>query len=379
MRFPRASINSKPSSSAGFTLVELMVGMAIGLVAVLLIAMVLISAEERKRTTKAGMDSYVNGQLALATLKRAIGAAGYGIAAVPQSIGCQVSASYSGAPIAGFISTLAPVIIAANLGDGADQIRVIASDKRGLSLPLAVASPGYNPVTASAGFPVASSLGVSGPQSDATGTLIDPGDLMLASNGTGQPCEVFLVNAAPTASNVPRADDGGWDMPSTPTGTFPAGAYLTDLGHLSDKTFTVTSGSLTQNVFRIDQTGLPGFSGVQNLVPGIVNLKAFYGKDTSNPPDGTVDVWDTNTPVAPSDWRQVVAIRVAVVARSSQYEKEIVTTSNPLWNVGSNVSGCPGGLCTVHVDFPSAPDWQHYRYKLFDTLLIMRNAVWNES
>ena len=52
----------------GFTLVELMVAMVIGLVTTLVITQVLAFSEGQKRTTTSGSDAQVNGSLALYTL-----------------------------------------------------------------------------------------------------------------------------------------------------------------------------------------------------------------------------------------------------------------------------------------------------------------------
>ena len=111
----------------------------------------------------------------------------------------------------------------------------------------------------------------------------------------------------------------------------------------------------------------------------------MYGKETTGatPPLGVVDTWDNITPTTNAGWRQVVAVRLAVVARSATYEKEVVTTANPTWDVGSviPVTGavtCPSGTgkcLSLKVD--GLTDWQHYRYKVFDTVIPLRNMLWN--
>jgi type IV pilus assembly protein PilW len=84
-------------------------------------------------------------------------------------------------------------------------------------------------------------------------------------------------------------------------------------------------------------------------------------------------------------------MRVVLVARSGQRENDVVTTAEPTWDVGANVAvsyvAVPGGAATVcaagaaacqvplHVSHLS--DWQHYRYKVFDTAIPLRNMLWN--
>jgi type IV pilus assembly protein PilW len=111
-----------------------------------------------------------------------------------------------------------------------------------------------------------------------------------------------------------------------------------------------------------------------------VVLRALYGKDTNA--DGVVDQYDTTTPTTSAGWQQLRAIRLAVVGRSAQYEKELVTTAKPQWDVGASatVSGaadCGTSKCvTLDVEATVGSDWQHYRYKVFDTVIPLRNLLW---
>ncbi len=78
---------------------------------------------------------------------------------------------------------------------------------------------------------------------------------------------------------------------------------------------------------------LPNADPVAPLVSDVVNLKAQYGLDTDN--DGIVDTWQdadrrrwsaASLPAQPlATLRQIRAVRVAIVTRSAQYEKDPVT------------------------------------------------------
>ena len=70
------------SHATGFSLVEIMVGLAIGMLAVIVILQVFALSEGRKRTTTSGGDAQSNGALMLYQLQQEIGQAGYGITAV---------------------------------------------------------------------------------------------------------------------------------------------------------------------------------------------------------------------------------------------------------------------------------------------------------
>jgi type IV pilus assembly protein PilW len=81
----------------------------------------------------------------------------------------------------------------------------------------------------------------------------------------------------------------------------------------------------------------------------------------------------------------VLALKVAVVSRSDQYEKEEVTTTDPLWDVGltstiAGVAACGASKC-ITLKIPrtaNSTDWKHYRYKVFDSVIPLRNMLWSQ-
>jgi type IV pilus assembly protein PilW len=379
MQSRHRSIDVRQESQRGFSMLEVMIGLLIGLVATLAIATTLGVAESQKRTASAGSDAQLNGELALDAIQRAVSVASYGFALAPTALGCPMVAKYAGTAIPGFAVNLAPVTLSVGNSGYPDTIRALASGKAGVALPAQVTVPGYTAGNTS--FPVGSTLGFSGPATDSAGNVVTPGDLVLATNASAQNCEVFQVNAAlasPTA--LPRADDGAWNATGFPAGSFPSGSQLVNLGQLVDVAFTVQNSLLQQNILQFTgASGAPAYSGWTELLPGIVNLKAIYGRDTDA--DGVVDTWDTSTPANNAQWRQVIALRVALVAQSAQYQKEEVTSANPTWNVGASLpgwwTGCTSGRCPLRVDHLA--DWKHYRYQVYDTTIPLRNSVWNEN
>lgn len=374
----------RPGNARGFTLVELMVGVAIGLLASLAVTQVMVSSEGQKRSTTSGSDAQVNGALALNTLQRAIAPAGYGFAALPTAIGCTVTAVFGGNPVASllptFPATLAPVTITQGTASAPDTIRVLASAKTSYSVPLRVLSPGYNPANTATmyTFPVATVRGVAGPVG---GAAPAPGDLMLAVVDSSTPCELFQVTQTPVSNSVvDRADDTAkWNSAGVPTGSYADGNFLINLGTIVDSTYSVGTDSLRVTSLKLAADSTPSYEGPTELLANIVNLKAMYGKDTNA--DGVVETWDNVTPTTNAGWLQVLAVRVAVVARSAQYEKDEVTAANPLWDVGTAVAitgttVCGASKClALKVD--SLPDWKHYRYKVFNTVIPLRNMLWN--
>jgi len=118
-------------------------------------------------------------------------------------------------------------------------------------------------------------------------------------------------------------------------------------------------------------------STVSEVSEGVVDLQAQYGVSVSEAAtnNGHIDAssW-TNT--TPTDWTTLLAVRVAVLARSSQLEKDIVTTVAPMWGgntipfVMHNLDGTTASTAVI------ANDWHHYRYRVYETMVPMRNMAW---
>ena len=92
-------------AAAGFTLVEIMVGMVIGMLGLIIMMQVFSLSEGQKRTTTGGGDAQSNGAIALFGLQRDLRQAGFGVSD-PNLLGCSV-ALRAGVTLNGF----APVTI----------------------------------------------------------------------------------------------------------------------------------------------------------------------------------------------------------------------------------------------------------------------------
>src|SRR3970040_922928 len=77
------------SRSRGFSLVELLVAAAIGIIASLAIFQVFAVFEGQKRTTTSGGEAQTSGTLALFTVERELRQAGYGVNNL-EFLGCQI-------------------------------------------------------------------------------------------------------------------------------------------------------------------------------------------------------------------------------------------------------------------------------------------------
>ena len=379
---PHSSMDSRAlrrSTERGVTLVEMMVGMLVGLFAVMFISQVLLTSESQKRTTTGGSDAQVNGALALYTMQRDLQMAGYGIASSPTVIGCPVSARFNSASPTGFTATLAPVVITPEAsrpsGSVGDSVRMLASSKGSYSVPTRVIPPGY--VVGGTEFPVRASLGFA------------QGDLALVGTNGTSPCWVFQVTGTPPARALPRGNASAtWNPSNTPDVAYGDGAVMMNLGTLVDNRFEIRTGTNILQASSFDVTA-PATRIDRDIQPDIVNLRAFYGRDTSVPADGIIDVFDNTTPTTNDGWLRVLSVRVILVARSSTWEKEQVTTANPEWSVGTEpaVAGattCASGTgecITIDVGAGAAGDVEakHHRYKVFDTVVPLRNMLWSSQ
>lgn len=380
----------------GFTLVELMVGLLLGMLAVLAITQVMAFSEGRKRTVASGSDAQVNGALAVFALQRDLEMAGYGISAKPSALGCPMAGSLTGGTPSSsqaFSATLAPVVITANETTGMpDTLTVLSARKTGYAVPilLSAMSADY--------FTVTSSLGVTA------------GDLMVLVPQTvagkpawsaAVPCRLFTVtddglgsvsNTGLWAQRVPHTSGGNpsWNEGtanadllaiSTKANVSVPNSFLLNLGSMGFSAYTVDTA--TRSLQITTRTSTAGGS-TSTLFPQIVNMQAVYGLDTNN--DRAVDKYDKTLP---TDWTQVLSVRIAVVARSAQYERDAVTKTQPEWDLGASansvtgVADCnDGSKClTMKIDYLTeggdANAWQHYRYRVYETTVPLRNIIWN--
>lgn len=357
----------------GFTLIELMVGVVLGMLTVIIISQVLIHSEASRRNVAMGGDAEVNGSLSLFSLQRDIQMAGYGLTNLPDAMGCTVKSKFDSEDEQAF--TLAPALIV-NGADGApDSVTVIQGHTASSSVPMRVTGEQVGR------FKVESSMGVrDGDQIVAVPEIWSPTD-------HSQWCTLFRVThnalSADTSlsnDNVPHADTDKWNATAiSPVGGYPAGSLLLNLGSPSIRTYSISDEYSLQT---IERAASDGTTTIQDLYSQIVNLQALYGKDTNN--DGTVDVYNTTIPTTTAEWQQIISIRIALVARSNQFIKEEVTPSEPLWNLGAatTVEGettidCGADSLCVTLKLDHVSDWKHYRYKVYSTTIPLRNVLWN--
>jgi type IV pilus assembly protein PilW len=358
-----------------------MVGIAIGLIGALVMMQVSAIFEGRKRTTTSGNDAQTNGALALFNVERELRKAGYGIS-VPDAVGCKVNRYFATAATRKSDFLLTPVMITKGANGLPDTIATFASAKEGWSLPNRITSE--HPPQSSTMF-MNTVLGVT------------PGDMMLAYQ-PGKTCTLFQATAV-ISGNVEIVHDtsSSWNPDGAdsifPLAGYDVGALVFNLGAMSSRSYSIDSSNslvVTQNV---DATNT---DNTQTLAADIVQLKAEYGFDTraGTPADLQVQQWSGTLIDADhngrtddgSDFRRIAAVRMAVVARSPQMEKPNrdgtcdITIATATATRAANSPTWSGGAIDVSKTPDNQPiaNWQCYRYKVFETVVPLRNTLWRE-
>lgn len=351
-------MNRPLARSRGFTLVEIMVGLTIGLFGIIIMMQVFALAEQTKRTTSAGSDAQSNGAIALYGLQRDVRQAGYGVSDA-KVIGCNITLRTSIT-----VSSLGPVVInhaSVPAGDAnTDTLVVFYGNTNG--------SPQGDGITSQ---PATGTYAVQTPTSFAAN------DRVLASPSTrASPCNLTLDSV--TASSSPNV--------SVTTGVAGmSGGTLFNTG-ASPKVYAyaIRSGNLTQCDWMAsncaDATLATSTTTWVPIASNIASMRAEYGRDTTAPMDGYVDVFDQSAPNTACLFARVSAVRVALVARSANYEKDTVTTVAPTWE-GSTVqtTTAPTNPTAYAINLSGDTNWQHYRYKVFQTVIPLRNLAWQGS
>lgn len=347
--------SSKVPHERGVGLVEVMVSIVIGMLIVLMIFQIYLATETQKRTITSSNDAQENASYGLFVLGHDLASAGNVItAATTELSGCAMLR-----PI--------PVVIAAGATDNdADTVTVFFGGSGSLSTPtrlLSNTSVGASPPDA---FQVAAPVGFSPNDviaavqgANCTLSTIKAGGVTVAA-GTG------IATIAHTLTATPGNNNSATYIAAT--------ASLINLGQ-GDRFAQTRYAVDLANSTLTTQSLLPEALAATPVVGNVVNLKAQYGLDTDN--DGAVDTWQSatddwssaNLPLqAAATWQQIQAVRVAIVTRSEKYETDAVTPG-PL-----------GMFCAVDpcaVSMTLTADQQHYRYKVMETIVPLRNAVWN--
>jgi type IV pilus assembly protein PilW len=364
-----ADAHHKRLGQHGISLIELMIAMAIGLLTTLAISGVMLATEQQRREATSGSDAQVNGALALYTMQRDLQMGGYGLTSIAEVSGCTIKSKKGTAPTV--TQVLAPVVITDGANNGPDTIDIGSATHREFSVPMKVA---VDHTRGGDTFTIADKANI--------GNSV--GDFMIAvpteAPSSTAWCSLFQVSELPTGNTLRHAasDAHPWNH-AAPDSIFPGvtdadvaypvRSFLVNLGRLVSRTYSIRDNSTLQ----LQTVVSDAVADTQDVLPNIVGLQAVYGKDTTSPPDRTADVWNATTPTTPEQWNQVVAVRIAIVARSVQFDKEEVTAALPQWRPDGQTE------TDIRIDLANPADWKHYRYHVYETAVPLRNMLWQSK
>lgn len=380
-----------PRGARGFSLVEILVGVAIGVVGMLVIFKTIATWDTHTRSTTAGSDAQSAGALAMFNVERDIKQAGMGFMgigpALPppapplSSLGCAVSGvdTQTGRNLA---FNMVPVEIVLNAGQP-DTLNVLYGNS-----PFFVSEERFTASTAT------------------TKTLdrrngFKTGDLAIAAVGAN--CNLLQVTDDTNADGktITHADGVNFPnfyaVPAAPMMARYNSAALPVLGALGTIYSlgpTPRRASWVVNTAAGNLTSTELFGGAPAFVvgEGVVNMKALYGLDTDG--DRTVNAWTNITPTTPAGWAQVLSVRVAMLVRSRQFERTAdqsasgvpaaVTPNVPNWSgdalgvpntafVMTNIDGSPDAFGP---NDPNPLNWRFYRYRVYEKEIPLRNVIW---
>jgi len=359
--------NSLTRAQRGFTLIEMLVGLALGLLASLAIFTTVSSFETQRRVTASGADMQQNGLLALYFLEQDLRMAGFGLIDASTTPGSLPCVKLNGVNIA-------PVSIADG-GAGSDTLTThrLDSDTGGIvtggGAAKLTSAPGVSPMTVDTINAIHLNDYLLIPDASRNCTQLQATllpSIYATIPGTGTP---FVPATAITPA-----------IPAVPDTLAPATATLINLGQ--------TAAAIPALQYRVNANNLEHSSDSgttwSSVADNIVNLQAQYG--IANAGSQSISCWTdaTGSACGGSDWanppaadiNRIKAIRVAIVARSSQKTAGITTTANPVAWTQPTTTPTSSAAPVINLSTSVGTDWGHYRYKVYQTVIPVRNVIW---
>jgi type IV pilus assembly protein PilW len=360
------------NNQQGFSLVELMIGLVIGLIATLVITNVFTKFEQQKRVTTGGADAQTNGAIALYTMRREIENAGYGLPVCNEEISplnCPINVTFDHDNIGATPEIgLSPIVITEG-GAASDTVAVRNGNtmKSGAFVEIQTV-PDPTPTVQ-----VPNVLGCT--KNDAVLVLQE-------ISGTTVRCamgRVSEINTAPTQRlKITNISASGTAVPVS------AGFHVACLGAWNESLFRIDNNQLLRTgalvaAVNLNESALPS-AAVFPVASDIVNIQAQYDV-SANQANNTVTDWVDATGIwsagalTIANRNRIKAVRVAVVARNPLQERMAVS---------QNCDGGADGLArvciwndTTNVNLTANANWQNYRYKVYETVIPLRNVLWS--
>ncbi len=403
----------RPSAGGarGFSLIELLVSITIGLIVTLAVTSVMIHGEKTKRTSTSINDIDQTGAYAAYLLDRLIRSAGSGFAQNWDSAyGCLLNVSKNGTqilpmPAAGFNSgsafanvgkatnpyqfRLAPIVIAKGYAGTSGDVLVVMAGTAGVGEAGTAVSPG--PIGAGA-----TSLLVRNALGFGTDDIV-----LLADAAVGSGClmeQIGTRTRTDSGTTLPLAGAGANSYYAGSGSTvgltaFGASTSAIQLGNANVTTpnmpqFQAIGVGANNTLVSYDLLQVPSSTSVLDtpLADGVTELRAIYGISTTNPPGNVVDAWADATSTDPAgDYsaatltdgsatsqtklRRIVAVRLGMILRSSLAEGRDYTPAS------TQITLFAESNPTLKQTHTLTTDEQQYRFRTVELMIPLRNAL----
>jgi type IV pilus assembly protein PilW len=355
--------NKNYKLQTGFSLVEILVGLVIGLLATLVIMQVFSVFEGQKRTTMGSADAQTNGSYALFNIQRDVQMAGFGL------------------PV---FDTQNPPLKCTTSPLTVDHDGNAATPEVGM-FPISITDGGAG---ASDGLVIRYSIdgavskgGISTKIISLAGTTAGVDNNLGCNNG-----DVVMISAG-TACALTKVIDADLAIDTTHITLQSAvgasiNASLACMGRWNQFEYSVANNQL-QRLDALNVTPTP-------IVSDVVNMQAQYGV-SDNATNNQVTRWVNasgatwGVAMTVADRNRIKAVRVAIVARNGLQEKANVDGSTVC---SSLTSTGPTGICawagTANspapvIDLSNDANWQKYRYRVYETIIPIRNMIWSKN
>jgi len=337
----------------GVTLVDVVVALVVASLTIMIVAQSFVVIQTIRRSVASAADAHGVAAFALRTLAIQAANAGGGLA--------QAADAFDSCPATSDAATaLRPLALVITDGGRADR-----PDSLVVRQSLAVSAvPARFVSAASAGSPF---------QVEAVDGFT-AGDRVIATSRDGR-CVISDV------TEIASAGPGIIDVTHTPVAVdMPATSVLLSLGtagRASTSRYDVVSGTLRG-------TDIGNGDAPNPLVSNVANLKFQYGIDSDG--DGALDTWviaagpwsAANLAAAPrATLDRIKAVRIGIIARTERIDP--THTRDFHWVLFdcelTDKSACPGRLeGTIAATVDGA-----YRYRIIETIVPLRNALWNRA
>jgi type IV pilus assembly protein PilW len=436
------NINSRflKSRVAGFTLIEVLIGLTLGFIAIIVMYQVFAVFEGQKRTTTSGGDAQTTGLLALYSMEREARMAGYGM--IYQRLTDQTAGTYRAQVLCRNVvmysggAALPPVpFMPVRITDGSTKAGGTAATPDDVIISYSTGPYAATPSMLFQSFTAAGQdlviWNVAGNGFDATDLdkrmfrddrFVFVAEPQYAAGNPKKDCARLQISKVvdnpadgiapgtiklehappPTKIANPAAGtampNGGYTTTSGPFNPNPAAALVFNLG-----AFIITNYNIDTAKRQLVMSDVTGAAAASPIGEEVVTMQALYGVVTAPgaaiswvPATGAwLDPWNKDVSAANSV-EQIVALRVAIVVRNPLVERYAVSRACNSAAPAANPDGTVAGEVCVWVDnkasaendiaalfpagsLPAGVTWANFRYRVYDTTVPLRNVMWAQN